>query len=211
MPAIASWIREKDEPLFARFLVAHPALILENARTAPVELAGMRGLLLTGGPDVSARFLRQPVPDPALIIDAEPARDEWEFAAVRHALDNRLPIFAVCKGMQLFNVALGGTLRLDIPGHDLPEQRARNIQRLRFASDATERIDSVNSSHHQALDQLGEGLAVEAWSAADDVVEQVRLRDYPFALGVQFHPERDEAVYAPLFERFFAAVKVQSA
>ena len=170
----------------------------------------MSGLLLTGGPDISAEFLRQPVPDPSVILDAEPARDAWEFEAIRFALENRLPIFAVCKGMQLLNVALGGTLHLDIRGHDLPELRDRDVQPLRFATDATERIARVNSSHHQALERLGDGLRVEAWSAADDVIEQVRLREYPFALGVQFHPERGE-IYAPLFERFFAEVEKGSA
>jgi putative glutamine amidotransferase len=64
----------------------------------------------------------------------------------------------------------------------------------------------VNSSHHQAIDRVGEGLEVQAWCATDDIVEQVRLRDYPYAIGVQFHPERD-LMYAPLFEEFFAAVK----
>jgi len=206
MQTIASWIREKDEPLFARFVASHPTLELRNARTGAADFSEMRGLLLTGGPDVSAGFLHQPVPEPSLIQDAEPARDAWEFAAVTHALEKRLPIFAVCKGVQLLNVALGGTLRLDIPGHDLPEQREHNVQPLRFAADATRRIELVNSSHHQALDRLGDGLAVEAWSAEDDIIEQVRLRDYPFAFGVQYHPERDE-LYTPLFELFFEEVK----
>jgi gamma-glutamyl-gamma-aminobutyrate hydrolase PuuD len=59
----------------------------------------------------------------------------------------------------------------------------------------------VNSSHHQAVDGLGDDLAVEAWCVTDDIIEQVRLRDYPFALAVQYHPERDES-YAPLFDDF---------
>ena len=59
----------------------------------------------------------------------------------------------------------------------------------------------MNSSHHQAVDRLGDGLEVEAWCATDDVIEQMRLRDYPFALAVQYHPERGEG-YAPLFADF---------
>lgn len=210
MQIIASWIREKDEPLFARFLTAHPALDLRNARTGTVDFSEMSGLLLTGGPDISADFLRQPVHDASLIRDAEPARDAWEFAAVKHALNRRLPIFAVCKGAQLLNVALGGTLLLDIPGHDLPAQRERNVQPLRYAVDATRRIELVNSSHHQAIDALGDGLVAEAWAEEDGVIEQVRLRGHPFAFGVQYHPERDE-LYTPLFELFFAEVKKESA
>ena len=66
----------------------------------------------------------------------------------------------------------------------------RDVQTLRTDRAARHRLEKVNSSHHQALDRLGDGLEVEAWSADDDVIEQVRLRDYPFALGVQYHPER---------------------
>ena len=63
--------------------------------------------------------------------DSDPARDEWEFAAVSKTLELGLPIFAICKGLQLLNVALGGTLRLDIPGHNLPEQKDHDVQPLR--------------------------------------------------------------------------------
>ncbi len=67
------------------------------------------------------------------------------------------------------------------------------------------RFAHVNSSHHQTLDRLGAGLVVEARHAGDGVVEQVRLRDYPFALGVQYHPERD-SLYRPLFDSFAARI-----
>ncbi len=200
---IATWIRQKDEPLFARFFEPHPGVRCENARTAPVDLADATGLLVTGGPDISAEFHNEPVSDPALIEDPEPERDAWEFAAIRAALDRGLPIFCICKGVQVLNVALGGTLHLDIRGHDLPELKDGNLQPLRFDTGARHRFEKVNSSHHQALDRLGDGLEIEAWSASDDIVEQVRLRKYPFALGVQYHPERDW-MYAPLFEEFIA-------
>jgi putative glutamine amidotransferase len=72
---------------------------------------------------------------------------------------------------------------------------------LRIGRTATHRFEKVNSSHHQAVDRLGDDLEVEAWCATDDIVEQMRLRDYPFALAVQYHPERDES-YAPLFADF---------
>jgi putative glutamine amidotransferase len=142
------------------------------------------------------------VPDPSILdTDMEPERDRWEFAATKDALEKKLPIFAICKGMQLFNVALGGTLRLDIPGHNAPEMKNQNIQPLRTDRSAAHRLDKVNSSHHQALDKLGDGLEVEAWCATDDVIEQVRLRDYPFALAVQYHPERGDG-YEELFADF---------
>lgn len=167
----------------------------------------MDGLLLSGGADIAPEFLLQPVPDPTVLEkDPEPVRDRWEFGATKEALARSLPIFAICKGMQLFNVALGGTLFLDIPGHNKPEMRDGNIQPLRFDRTATHRFEEVNSSHHQAIDRLGDGLEVEAWCAVDNVIEQMRLRDYPFALAVQYHPERD-ASYAPLFDDFVSRLK----
>jgi putative glutamine amidotransferase len=212
MPKLATWIRAKDEPVFAPWFAAQPELEVPNARLLPAASAGddvlppdADGLLLTGGPDISAEFLHQPIPNPALIEDAQPERDRWEFAALGAALARRLPIFAICKGHQILNVALGGTLYLDIPGHENPELRDGDLQALRYAAEAPlePRFACVNSSHHQAIDRLGDGLEVEAWSAGDGIIEQVRLRGYPYALGVQYHPERG-AVYAPLFEAFFA-------
>ena len=163
----------------------------------------MNGLLLTGGPDVAPEFLRQEVPDPSLIeVDVDPRRDAWEFAATEQALARGLPILAICKGLQLFNVALGGTLHLDIRGHNAPEMRDKDVQTLRIDRGATHRFEAVNSSHHQAIDRLADGCEVEAWSAKDDIIEQMRLANYRFALAVQYHPERGGEMYAPLFADF---------
>ena len=215
MPILATWIRAVDEVPFARWFAARPDLDVRNARLlAPDDPTllddplppGTSGLLLTGGPDIAAEFLGQPVPDPSVIEEPEPARDRWEFAALQVALERTLPILAICKGAQLLNVGLGGTLHLDIPGHNAPELRDGNLQTLRYTDTAVgPRFETVNSSHHQALDQLGEGLEVEAWNAADNIVEQVRLQDYPYCVGVQFHPERHDQ-YAPLFREFFDRV-----
>jgi putative glutamine amidotransferase len=209
MRHVLSWIREKDEGMFGSFFTAHPGVVLENARRREGDLERMDGLLLTGGADICAAYLRQPVSQLELGLiedDAEADRDGFEFAAVQTAMERGVPILTVCKGTQVLNVALGGTLHLDIPGHDLPEMKLHNVQRLRFAAKASVRFDRVNSSHHQALDRLGAGLEVEAWSAADGVIEQVRLKNYPYALGVQFHPERDSS-YKPLFEQFLGEVE----
>ena len=201
---VATWIRPSDEKWFGRSFAPHPEVKLWNAALTDVPLAEMHGLLLTGGPDIAPEFLCQPIPDPSILdTDIDAARDAWEFAILRDALERRLPIFAICKGLQVFNVALGGTLLLDIPGHNAPEMRDHDVQTLRTERGATHRYEKVNSSHHQAIDRLGEGCEVEAWSAKDDVIEQIRLRDYPFALAVQYHPERGE-VYAPLFADFVA-------
>jgi len=205
MHRVITWVRECDEENFRRHF-ARQGIELMNARTRPAGLAVANGLLLTGGPDISAEFLRQDVPNPALIEDAEPLRDAWEFAALSEALEEGLPVFAVCKGMQVLNVALGGTLHLDIPGHSDAALKYADVQPLRFSAAAVHRLDFVNSSHHQAVDRLGDGLEVEAWCAADDVIEQVRLKNYPCAFGVQYHPERGE-IYEPLFAGFAHALK----
>jgi len=201
MSNLASWIRPRDEKWFAPILASRSEIAVLNAARSPTSLEEMDALLLTGGRDIAAEYLRQPVPDPTVLEKPDHARDEWEFAAVTVALERGLPILAICKGMQLLNVALGGTLRLDISGHNLRRQKSRDIQPLRNDRSATHRFEKVNSSHHQAIDRLADGCVVESWCATDDIIEQLRLTDRPFGIGVQYHPERGTA-YGPLFADF---------
>ncbi|MEO5721375.1 MAG: type 1 glutamine amidotransferase [Chthoniobacterales bacterium] len=201
MPRLASWIRPKDDQFFNPILAQRPEIELWNAARKPGALAEMDGLLLTGGNDISPGFLYQPIPDPSVLEEGDLPRDEWEFAAAQNAIERGLPILAICKGMQLLNVALGGTLRLDIPGHNLPEQKNHDVQPLRHDAAATHRFEKVNSSHHQAIDRVAEGLVVEAWCATDDVIEQMRGPGKSFALAVQYHPERG-SIYTALFRDF---------
>jgi putative glutamine amidotransferase len=207
MPHVASWIRECDEALFSRFAARHPQIRVRNARVDPIDLDAIDGLLITGGPDISGQFLHQPIPDPDLIEDEEPTRDRWEFAALASAYQRGLPLLCICKGVQILNVGLGGTLHLHIEGHNLRSQKSHNVQPLRYDPSATHRFDLVNSSHHQALDRLADPLIVEAWHAGDDIIEQVRIKDYPWGVGVQYHPERD-FLYAPLFDDFFSRIRL---
>ncbi len=160
--------------------------------------------MLTGGGDISLSFLRQPIAQPSLIVDTDCERDEWEFAAANEILCSGKPILAICRGLQVLNVAMGGTLHIDIPGHDIAE--IENIQPLRHSSKASHRFAAVNSSHHQALERLADGIEVEAWSASDGIVEQARIRSHPYAIGVQYHPER-APFYLPLFADFFDRVR----
>jgi putative glutamine amidotransferase len=206
MLRLASWIRECDDAWFGKFFSPHPEIAVGNARVGPVDPLSADGLLITGGPDIAAAFHTEPPADLLQIKNPEPERDAWEFAAVKSAYERGIPIFCICKGLQVLNLALGGTLHVDIKGHDLPEMKTANVQSLRFDSSARHRFALVNSSHHQALDRVASPLEVEAWHAGDGVIEQVRIRDYPWGLGVQFHPERD-MIYASLFEDFFAQMK----
>ena len=207
MPKLATWIREKDEKFFQPFFDKHPEIAIWNARTQPGDWTDANGLLLSGGSDIAPEFLRQEIPDPSVLDpDVDPIRDEWEFKAVAEAMQRGLPVFAICKGMQLLNVALGGTLKLDIPGHRGAEMKENDVQPLRHDRAAKHRFDKVNSSHHQAVDGLADGFSVEAWCETDDIVEQMRLTGHPFVVGVQYHPERGR-IYDALFEDFFARVK----
>jgi putative glutamine amidotransferase len=206
MPNLATWLRDKDEQWFNPIFARYPDVKIWNALASPVPLEEMDALLLTGGPDIAPEFLQQDVPDPSMLDrDPDPRRDAWEFGAVEHCVGRELPLFAICKGMQTLNVALGGTLTLDLSGHNLPEQKDHDIQVLRSDKSARHRLARVNSSHHQAVDRVAESCVVEAWSATDHVIEQMRIRDYPFGLAVQYHPERG-GIYDALFDDFFAAI-----
>lgn len=202
---IATWIEANAWPFFEKVFEPYPDMLLWNARTGMVP-DHPDGLMLTGGFDIGRDYLRQPVPDPSQIQNPVPERDAWEFYYLPRALARRRPIFAICRGLQVLNVALGGTLLLDIPGHN--DFRYDNVQPLRYVDGAPLQIPQVNSTHHQALDRLGEGVEIEARHAGDGIIEQVRLRDYPFGLGVQYHPERD-ILYQPLFDAFVDAVRRQ--
>jgi putative glutamine amidotransferase len=207
MPNVATWMRAKDEKWFQPFFDKHSDVRVHDARRTKVALEEMDGLLLTGGPDIAPEFLHQEVANPSVLDkDIDPRRDRWEIEAIKHALERGLPVFAICKGMQTLNVALGGTLKLDIPGHKLPGQEDHDTQPLRSDQRARHRFEKVNSSHHQAVDRPGGGLEIEAWCTDDDIIEQMRLRDYPFALAVQYHPERG-TIYDELFEDFFARLR----
>ncbi|MDX2227170.1 MAG: gamma-glutamyl-gamma-aminobutyrate hydrolase family protein [Verrucomicrobiae bacterium] len=215
MPTIATWIRPVDREFFRDIFSPYPDVVLldqkralENGRS--VDLTRADGLLLTGGPDVDGSFLHQPIPDPTLIKGAQPDRDQWEIASLRRIIHDHRPFLCICKGVQILNVALGGTLILDIPHHDTKETKLANIQKLRHSSRAPFRFPAVNSSHHQALDRVVGSLVVDSWSADDGIVEAVHLKDSPFGIGTQYHPERDP-YYQPLFDGFVEALRKQSA
>lgn len=206
MPNLATWMRAKDEKWFHPFFERYPDVRIWNAAQSQEPIDKTAGLLLTGGADISKEYLRQEVPDESVLEkDADASRDAWEFAALTDALARGIPIFAICKGLQVLNVALGGTLKLDIKGHNNPGMRDHDVQPLRTERAASHRFAKVNSSHHQAIDRLADGCEVEAWCSSDDVIEQIRVRDHPFALAVQYHPERG-TIYGSLFADFFLRV-----
>lgn len=170
------------------------------------HLSQLDGLIVAGGADIDPD--RYGAEREAATGPARPERDESEWALIDNAFQVGLPILAVCRGMQLLNVVLGGTLHQHLPdrtGTDdhLPEPGTFGPVAVtvatggRLAGIVGERVE-VRCHHHQAVDRLGDDLTAVAW-AADGTVEAIEVDADVFALGVQWHPEED-GVDRRLFE-----------
>jgi putative glutamine amidotransferase len=200
--------------------ILDPSIPLEEA------MAGIDGLMLTGGDDVTPSLYGEPAH--AATVDAEAGRDEFEIGLISAARARELPIFAICRGVQVLNVACGGTLVQDIPsqlpgalGHSLPcppnqaytfahevwiekDSLLAALMRERLTDDTCE----VNSRHHQAVKDVAKGFRVSA-TAPDGVIEAIEDPTALFCLGVQWHPENffRTGEFRPLFEGFLEAAK----
>ena len=197
-----------------------------DASMAPGEvIEGIDGLLLSGGEDVApGRYGEAAHPS---VVDVDAARDAFEIALVGEARRRNLPIFAICRGIQLLNVACGGTLVQDIPSeiagaldhhwtvpphkpYDLAHEvwvdkdtlLARLLRERLSDTDACE----ANSRHHQAVKRIADGFRVSA-TAPDGVIEAIEDPSAGFCLGVQWHPENfwRTGEFRPLFEGFLEA------
>jgi putative glutamine amidotransferase len=173
----------------------------------PETMDGLAGLMLTGGTDVDpARYGQKNVhSDPP---DRE--RDKREAALLRDALERDIPILAICRGMQLVNVVLGGSLQQNIANHRHPAVAdAHEIEifdQTKLASILKAGPYQVNSRHHQCVARLGEGL-VKSAAAADGIVEGLEFPAKRFAVAVQWHPEdRLDGPDRKLFEAFRDAI-----
>ncbi|MBW8487642.1 gamma-glutamyl-gamma-aminobutyrate hydrolase family protein [Actinomadura parmotrematis] len=201
-----AWVRE------AALLPAPYLRMVERAGGVPVLLpptAGLRGLdtvvsrldgiVIAGGADVDPQLYgaaRDPETGPP-----QPQRDRYELALVRAVIDAGLPFLAICRGLQVLNVALGGTLVQDLPaavGHERHRPAIGRVGAHRVQISATSAIGKIMGDaadvptyHHQAVARLGEGLVPVAW-ADDQVVEAAELQGHPFGLAVQWHPEEGD-------------------
>ena len=199
--------------------------ILDSSMAPKDALAGVDGLMLTGGDDVAAaRYGEAPH---ATLVEAEPGRDEFEIALIADARRRDLPIFAICRGIQVMNVACGGTLVQDIPSEvhgalphslEVPQHQSYALAHEVWLDKDTvlwtlmrERLSDadsceVNSRHHQAVKRLADGFQVAA-TAPDGVIEAIEDPRARFCLGVQWHPENffRTGEFRPLFEGFLEA------
>ncbi len=207
-PVIAITDRGRDEAEFQRYVqwirrwVEGAGILRMTAgETAESDLASCSGLILSGGGDVHPRLYgRSDALE--LVAGVDERRDEMEFRLIEKALAERLPVLGICRGTQVFTVAMGGTLIPDIERtgrpshrkdggvdrvHDVVVERESALHRV-LGVDSGE----INSSHHQSVDRTGEHLVVVA-RAADGIVESVEWKDRtdrPFLMLVQWHPER---------------------
>ncbi len=193
---------------------------------APAMVQRAQGVMLTGGADVQpALYTRALAPRLRRTLSPpEPERDLFELQALTEVFRQRKPLLAICRGLQVLNVSLGGTLIVDIgaqvPGalnHRRMRQKDRVVHDVALtpgsllAKITGQSVIGVNSSHHQAVGRVAKALQVTARSA-DGVIEGLELAAghdrLPFLLAVQFHPERLSAQHPPhraLFESFVSA------
>jgi anthranilate synthase component 2/putative glutamine amidotransferase len=183
-------------------------VLLPPVGTDPSILEVLDGLIIAGGCDVDpASYDAAPHPE---TVDTRPSRDEHEAVLIRAALDADLPLLAICRGLQMLNVTLGGTLQQHLPdavAHD--EHRPSpaifgrtevKVEPDTLAASVFGGQTNVRCYHHQALDRVADGLRVTA-RAGDGTVEAAEVDGRTFALGVQWHPEED-----PEDLRLFAAL-----
>ncbi len=183
---------------------------------AAAALNDVAGLVLTGGEDMDPRLFGE---EPhSTTGTAHPARDAYEIALARTACALRIPTLAICRGMQVMNVALGGTLVQDIPSqrpshidHDPAGKRANRVHRVdvdaksKLAQALAATLIFTNSSHHQSVHQIGGDLRVSA-RAEDGIVEGIESADPAWwMVGAQWHPEELTETAEDWDRRLFAA------
>ena len=166
-------------------------------------LDGVSGLLLCGGYDVHPRYYGQEI-DPRAGVETYVDRDEMEMALLRAAIDNGMPILGICRGMQLINVAFGGSLIQHIDGHRIHDKPLEPFHHAVYVSPGSKlgaiigmgAIYRANSYHHQGVKdaQRAPSLLASAYHPNDGMIEAIESPDYKWLLGLQCHLEKEEEV-----------------
>ena len=174
--------------------------------TVDEAMDGVSGLLLCGGYDVSPEYYGE-TPDPTARVESWADRDEMEFALLRHALERHMPVFGICRGMQVINVAFGGKLIQDLPNHGPGRESDADdkpVVHQVYVSPGSKlgaiigagAIYRVNSLHHQGVKEhvRAEKLMAAAYHPEDGVIEALESPAHPWLIGLQCHPERESEV-----------------
>lgn len=175
------------------------------------DVFGCDGVLFTGGIDTHPKYFLNNAPEnyPNAPEEFILERDEFELKVLEVALDKKIPILGICRGLQLINVHLGGTLHLDLDnlGNEIHKKEFGIDKKHKIRVQSGTRFGEItgvsegvsNSAHHQAIDKLGNGLIAGAFSD-DNVIEAIELEnpEERFLLAVQWHPERMEDMDSPL-------------
>jgi putative glutamine amidotransferase len=221
--AIAPCSKMPDYVESVRLAGGDPWEVVYAADPVDAVVSGCGGLLLTGGADLDPG--RYGEARHSTVTDVDAARDEYEIALTRAALAADLPVLAICRGLQVMNVAAGGSLIQDIPsqvGKAVPHQLANpkdaiahdvrvvsgsRLAELMGAAVVGGRLP-VNSRHHQATRRVAGGFLVTA-EAPDGVVEALERPQSRFCVGVQWHPENfvESGTFLPLFAGLIAAAR----
>ncbi len=173
----------------------------QNAQSVTDYLSFANGILLSGGGDVHPKRYGEEIEYPSEIA-LEEARDAFEFALFEKAFAKKMPILGVCRGIQLMAVAKGGSLHQKIKGHS-----GGVTHNVRWQKKTANAPSFVNSYHSQSIKTLPRGAEVLAISE-DGNIEGIRFLSHPFAVGVQWHPERQKSEWdQSLFCDFIAAVR----
>jgi putative glutamine amidotransferase len=221
--SVANWIMSGEVLAFMIPEMSLASLHAPKALKAKHYVDALDGLLLQGGADMSPRSYGEQPLNP--IWAGDEVRDAYEIELFNEFVTQGKPVFGICRGHQVINVALGGTLWQDITTqcpdkgshrddaryenhfHDMRIHERTLLSRLYPGL----RTTRVNTIHHQAVKALGEGLVVEATSEPDGIVEAVRWEGHSFVVGVQWHPEfmdpKDPSLIdgRPLLREFLAA------
>jgi putative glutamine amidotransferase len=165
-------------------------------------LDAVDALVLVGGSDIDPTLYDESPHEET--VDVRRSRDRFELALTKAAVERDMPFLGICRGMQILNVAQGGTLIQHLPDDVGHEDHRRSLGsfdnaahdvRLKpgslAARAADETVHKTMSHHHQGIDQIGEGLVASGWSVLDDLVEAIEMPDRRFVLGVQWHCEAD--------------------
>jgi putative glutamine amidotransferase len=224
-PLMSNWVMSRDVVVLMVPSVDREGLLHRNNMRLRDYVHELDGLVLQGGADISPTCYSEEPLKPEWAGDR--VRDDYEMELFSEFMEAGKPVLGVCRGVQLINVALGGTLYQDVPTQVGAQVAHRdrsiyegNVHEIRIEPGSglarlfgDGHVAQVNSLHHQAVRKLGRDLVVEARSTADEVIEAIRWKGRSYVFGVQWHPELhrpgDDGVLdgGPILEEFLAEAR----